>query len=87
MNENKFNYILGVGLVVLLVLVVYLGGRVKNLEGDLADLSSRVDDLELTSITPDLFSEEPSLDFGSEELQGSAYNALDDYYYNDYYAY
>lgn len=87
MNENKFNYILGVGLVVLLVLVVYLGGRVKNLESDVVDLSGRVDGLELSSLSPDFLSEEPSFDIGSEDLQGSAYNALDDYYYGDYYSY
>ncbi len=81
MNENKLNYILGVGLVVLLVLAVYLGGRMKNLESYLADMDSRVSDLELISISliEPLLLEEEAL--SNEALQGNLYNAFDDYYY------
>ena len=80
MNENKINYALGVGLVVLLVLIVYLGGRVKSLESDMTDIGSRVSDLELVLVglvEPLLLEEET---FSNDQLQGNLYNALDYYY-------
>ncbi len=50
MNENKFNYIVGVLLIVLLVVVVYVGGKVNMLEDDVASLSNRVDAIKAVTL-------------------------------------
>lgn len=46
MNEPKFNYVVGIALVVLLVLVVYLGGKMKTVENAVIDLDGRLAGLE-----------------------------------------
>ena len=94
MGENKFNYVVGIALVVLLVLVVYLGGRVKTIEADVNDLYGRVLDVEtfldLTTIPADegLLDEEsllvPEEEFVlAEDLEAYGLGAFDDYYYDD----
>lgn len=50
MVENKFNYFVGVMLVVLLVAVVYVGGEVGALKDDVANLADRVGTLEYVSL-------------------------------------
>lgn len=90
MNENKFNYVVGIALVVILVLVVYLGGRVKTMEANVDDLYSRVFDVETfldlatTPVEGELLEEE----FLSEEdLEAYGLGAFDDYYGDYYYDY
>lgn len=90
MSDNKFNYVVGIALVVLLVLVVYLGGRVKTMETDLYDLYGRVSDLEavldLSSVgSENLGATESDLQLPEDEnLGGYALDAFDDYYDYEY---
>ncbi len=93
MSENKFNYVVGIALVVLLVLVVYLGGQVKTIEADVNGLHGRVSDVEtfldLTTVPVEegaTFEESsfllPEEEFMSEEGLGAyGLGAFDDYYY------
>ena len=46
MVKDKFYYIVGVSLLVLLVLVVYLGSRAQNLELGLANVDARLSVIE-----------------------------------------
>ena len=87
MEDNKFNYVVGIALIILLVLVVYLGGKVKTLESRVSNVeafletgSAAVEELEL---------EAPELEAGSDldNLGGYTYGSFDDYYQPDYYDY
>lgn len=44
--KDKFYYIVGISLLVLLILVVYVGSRVQNVELGLADVDSRLEAIE-----------------------------------------
>lgn len=44
--KDKFYYIVGISLLVLLILVVYVGSRVQNVELGLANVGSRLENLE-----------------------------------------
>lgn len=44
--KDKFNYIVGISLLVLLILVVYVGSRVQNVELGLANVDSRLQTIE-----------------------------------------
>jgi hypothetical protein len=82
MNE-KFNYIVAVALVVLLVLVVYLGGRVKTLESSVFTVANEVQgikDVLGLDFEPVSYGEGLS-DYG---LTGDVYDAFD-YPYGYYY--
>lgn len=90
MAENKFNYVVGIALVVLLVLVVYLGGRVKTIEADVNDLYGRIADVEtFLDLTTAPIDEGAFLLPGEEllpveELEAYGLGAFDDYYYYGY---
>lgn len=93
MTENKFNYVVGIALVVLLVLVVYLGGRVKTIESSVDDLYGRVSDVEsfldvtTSPAAQELLAPEEELSM-EEDLGAYSLGAFDDYYggyADDYY--
>lgn len=44
--KDKFYYIVGISLLVLLILVVYVGSRVQNVELGLANVDSRLETIE-----------------------------------------
>lgn len=85
MSDNKFNYVAGIALVVLMVLVVYLGGRVKTVESDVNDLHGRVSDVEsFLDLTTAPVDDQSSLLLDDsvmpEDLEGYSLGAFDDYY-------
>ena len=82
MNENKFNYIVGVLLIVLLVVVVYVGGKVNMLEDDLLSLSDRVDAIEAVTLGYDYDADEELGYYGDEDYTASVYDSVDDEYYD-----
>ena len=89
MNE-KFNYIVGVALVVILVLVVYLGGRVKTLEDSMGVVATEVQKIEDSlGLTSDYSSYDESA--AIDGLTSDVSSSFDDYYtdavdpYYDYY--
>ena len=69
MNENKFSYVAGVLLVVLLVVVIYVGGKVNMLEEDVTNLYDRLDAIEGATLG---YEEDYYGDLG-----------YDEYYYDD----
>ncbi|MEK7114835.1 MAG: hypothetical protein AAB847_00535 [Patescibacteria group bacterium] len=82
MNENKFNYIVGVLLIVLLVVVVYVGGKVNMLEDDLLSLSDRVDAIEAVTLGYDYDADEELGYYGDEDYTASVYDSVGDEYYD-----
>lgn len=82
MNENKFNYIVGVLLIVLLVVVVYVGGKVNMLEDDLIALSDRVDAIEAVTLGYDYGVDEELGYYGDEDYTASVYDSVYDEYYD-----
>ncbi len=46
MNEAKFNYIIGILVVLIFIFVVYIGNKVNVLEDSIIDLGDRVNVLE-----------------------------------------
>ena len=94
MGDNKFNYVVGIALIVVLVLVVYLGGRIKMLEDGVTDLFGRVANIEsfltittaeeqtsmenVESVPVDEFVSEEVV--SEEELSGYGLGAFEGYY-------
>lgn len=72
MVKDKFYYIVGVSLLVLLVLVVYIGSRAQNLELGLANVDAR-----LSAIESELGIAESAAYYGSESdpYSASVYDA------------
>ncbi len=83
--QEKFYYIVGVSLVVLLVLVVYVGSRVQNLELGLMNVDSRLSAIESqlgivnkTSYDSGAFSNDQYGASVYDTLQGDSYqNSVD----------
>ena len=80
---EKFNYIVAVALVVLLVLVVYIGGRVKTLESGMFTVASEVQNIkDVLGIESDFAAYDENL--SDYDLIGEVYEVFDedpDYYY------
>ena len=88
MNENKFNYIVGVLLIVLLVVVVYVGGKVNMIEDDLMVLSDRVDAIEAVTLGYDYGLTDEELGYyGDEDYTASVYDSYDEYLDEENYDY
>ena len=85
--HEKFYYIVGVSLIVLLVLVVYVGSRVQNLELALINIDSRLSAIEQAIDGSSATSYDDTLYGGSYDA--SVYDAFDPYadYAPDYYTY
>ncbi len=83
--KDRLYYIVGVSLLVLLVLVVYVGSRVQNVELGLANVDSRLSDIEAQI--------EAQMDLvntmGLDELSADQFGAsvVDAYGYDPYYDY
>ena len=80
MVKEKFYYIVGVSLLVLLVLVVYVGSRAQNLELGLANVDAR-----LSFIESQLNITESAAYYGDESdaYSASAYDAFYGSQYDD----
>lgn len=80
MVKDKFYYIVGVSLLVLLVLVVYVGSRAQNLEVGLANVDARLSVIESRlNITANA----AYYDDGSEIYNASVYDAFDGGQYDE----
>ena len=75
MVKDKFYYIVGVSLLVLLVLVVYVGSRAQNLELGLANVDARLSVIESQL---NITNEAAYYDDGT--YSASVYDALGGYY-------
>jgi hypothetical protein len=80
MVKDKFYYIVGVSLLVLLVLVVYVGSRAQNLELGLVNVDAR-----LSVIESQLNIVNSAAYYGEEGdmYNASVYDAFDGSYYDD----
>lgn len=90
MNETKFYYIVGAALIVLLVLVVYVGSKVQNLELAVGDLDDRLSGVEsaigLTAETSYGGDDQYSANV-YDSAYGGGYDYNPDYYDPGYYEY
>ena len=81
MVKEKFYYIVGVSLLVLLVLVVYVGSRAQNLELGLANVDARLSVIESQLNITD--SSAYYYDDGSDAYTSSVYDTLGGSYYDE----
>ena len=81
MVKEKFYYIVGVSLLVLLVLVVYVGSRAQNLELGLVNVDARLSVIESQLNITD--SSAYYYDDSSDAYGASVYDTLGESYYDE----
>lgn len=83
MVKDKFYYIVGVSLLVLLILVVYVGSRAQNLELGLVNVDARLSVIESQlNITDNATFDDGSGVYG-DAYSASVYDAFDGSYYDE----